>query len=97
MTISLADITAAQKILGDCCGRVRPNLVKLAKLLGVPPAPPVYTTAGGLMVYPATGVQAFSVYALDKLGHPWAPSGEPPATTLSLALSRALDTPVAGR
>lgn len=90
--ISPADVAAARAILADCCGRVRPDLTKLAGLLGLPPAPVAYETSGGMVVYPATGVQAFAVYALDKLGHPWAPSGERPSDTLSKALDM-----VAGR
>jgi hypothetical protein len=86
------NIHAAKKILADCCGRMRPDLLKLAHLLGLGTPPRTYTT-GGTAFVPLSGVRAFSVWAIEKLG------GTVPTdlVTLPAALSSLLDAQVPKR
>jgi hypothetical protein len=87
------NVHAAKKILADCCGRERPNIKKLAVLLGVPQPPATYQLvsggAAGATVFPAVGIHAFSVYAMEKLGASWDALGAEDAAD---ALSKHLDT-----
>lgn len=90
--ISPENVEAAKAVLADCCGRERPDLPHLAQLLGLPAPPIAYKTSTGAAVYPSTGVQSFSIYALDKFGYPWTPSMDRPSDTLSRLLDK-----IAGR
>jgi hypothetical protein len=83
------NVEAAQKMLENCCGRgPKPDLDKLASLLGLPAPPQTFLYTKEMLIMPRSGMRAFSLWAMEKLGFqpPYAPTDAPHV------LSNLLDT-----